>query len=471
MNYYYYYCNKDEESYFITNLTQILISQGLADKEKIHTEYRLPKMDGSRLYRADIYLDIESISLHENNCVTKINGPIVFELKRQLQFDTVSNYLKLHKQLQLFEKYQSFILIYFNENDFSKSLPDKFPSDLNFYVYDYQWFLNALRQGEISNTQQESSQLRYKEIEDRENQDWNVKRQHILESAKTDFNQGNNISLFLGAGVSMAVGLPSWNTLLERMLHDQNFQDHLNGNDLTKISDNCGSSSIVLGRFIKSYHESHCQEELSKKQFTDIIHDALYKDFNNDFKSPLIIQLTELIKTGNITEIITYNFDNILETYLEKENIKYYPVFNNNTPQAGLSIYHVHGFIPMEKGNIATPMPVLSEEQYHAVYANAYNWGNVEQLHALNRTTCFFIGLSMNDPNLRRILEISHNEAADQTRHYVFLARRLNFDTEKKDKCFQYVQTEIFRNLGLNVIWYDKHEELPNLLRQLIKIN
>lgn len=173
-----------------------------------------------------------------------------------------------------------------------------------------------------------------------------------------------------------------------------------------------------------------------KKQFTDIIHDALYKDFNNDFKSPLIIQLTELIKTGNITEIITYNFDNILETYLEKENIKYYPVFNNNTPQAGLSIYHVHGFIPMEKGNIATPMPVLSEEQYHAVYANAYNWGNVEQLHALNRTTCFFIGLSMNDPNLRRILEISHNEAADQTRHYVFLARRLNLIQKRRINVF-----------------------------------
>lgn len=122
----------------------------------------------------------------------------------------------------------------------------------------------------------------------------------------------------------------------------------------------------------------------------------------------------------------------------------------------------------MDKGNVAKPMPVLSEEQYHEVYANAYNWGNVELLHALNRTTCFFIGLSMNDPNLRRILEISHNEAADQTRHYAFLARQQNFDTEKKDKCFQYVQTEIFKNLGLNVIWYNKHEELPVLLSQVI---
>ena len=387
-----------------------------------------------------------------------------------MQFDTVSNYLKLHKQLQSFRKYQNFILIYFNENNFSNYLPKKIPSKLNFHVYGCQQFLNALVKGRTDDGLFELSKSKNKEIDDRENEYWIIKKQQILESAKTDFNEGKNISFFLGAGVSIASGLPGWNTLLERMLHDKNFHNHLNGEDLNKISNNCGSSSIVLGRFIKSYYESHYQEKLSKRQFIDIIHNALYKDFNKDFTSPLIIQLTKLIKTGNIAEIITYNFDNILETYLEKEKIKYYPVFNNNAPQAGLlPIYHVHGFIPMGKGGIDTPMPVLSEEQYHEVYANAYNWGNVEQLHALNRTTCFFVGLSMNDPNLRRILEISHNEAADQTRHYVFLARQQNFDTEKKCKCFQYVQAEIFKNLGLNVIWYDKYEELPDLLSQLIK--
>ena len=59
MSYYYYY--KDEESYFIEKLTQFLINQNLANKEKIHIEYQLPQVDNIRLYRADIYLDIESL--------------------------------------------------------------------------------------------------------------------------------------------------------------------------------------------------------------------------------------------------------------------------------------------------------------------------------------------------------------------------------------------------------------------------
>lgn len=63
MSYYYYY--KDKESSFIEELTQILISQNLVDKEKIYVEYQLPIAGDSRLYRADIYLDIESISLKD----------------------------------------------------------------------------------------------------------------------------------------------------------------------------------------------------------------------------------------------------------------------------------------------------------------------------------------------------------------------------------------------------------------------
>lgn len=186
MNDYYY---KDKESAFSEELEQILMTQELNEKEKIHKEYLLSQADNNYQYRADLYLDIKSLPLKdENGNSTEIPGPIVFELKRQLQFDTVSRCLKLHKRLQPTDRYRSFVLIYFNENHFSRNLQTSQPAP------------------------------------------------------------------------------------------------------------------------------------------------------------------------------------------------------------------DMHGFIPQNKGGIDTPMPVLSEEQYHEVYANAYNWGNIEQLHALNRTTCFFVGLSMTTP-------------------------------------------------------------------------
>ena len=442
------------ESEFIEQLKHFF------DKDKVKIEYSLYNAEGIHKYLADVYLNIETLHLKINEKDIEIQGPIAIELKRQLQFDTASRYFRLHKQLKAFNTYQSFILIYDKENELSENL--KRIKKEGFYIYNKKEFLDSLGQ---HNPEKDTGTVLGPNIEDK---DWKIERTEILTEAKKDFAQGN-ISLFLGAGVSMAAGLPGWNTLLERMLSETNgYQDHLDSTDLDNISNACGFSSIVLGRFVKAYHENHGSSNLSKDKFIAIIRNALYKDFDINQKSDLLCQLTRLIKTGYISEVITYNFDNILETYLENDNIECYPIFKNNAPQQRFPIYHVHGFIPQQKEDLDTPMPVLSEEQYHEVYANAYNWGNIEQLHALNRTTCFFIGLSMNDPNLRRILEISHHEADEQERHYVFLSRQTKFKTEKKDKCYQYVQTKILNRLGLNVIWYDKHDELPKLLRQLM---
>lgn len=50
---------------------------------------------------------------------------------------------------------------------------------------------------------------------------------------------------------------------------------------------------------------------------------------------------------------------------------------------------------------------VLIENDNHRIYSEVFDWSNVEQLRALTRCTCFFAGLSLKDPNLRRLLEIA----------------------------------------------------------------
>ena len=111
---------------------------------------------------------------------------------------------------------------------------------------------------------------------------------------------------------------------------------------------------------------------------------------------------------------------------------------------------------------------VLTEDDYHQVYSEVFDWSNVEQLHALTRCTCFFIGLSLNDPNLRRLLEIAQRGSSKSVRHYVFLERKSEYEIiEKAEKDFQ-IRENMLADLGLNVIWYkgnDEHKELPELLK------
>ena len=103
---------------------------------------------------------------------------------------------------------------------------------------------------------------------------------------------------------------------------------------------------------------------------------------------------------------------------------------------------------------------MLGEKEYHKIYQESYNWGNVEQLHALCRSTCFFIGLSMMDPNLRRLIDISIDGSEIETVHYAFL-RRIEYDVPFMEK--------IMRGFGINCIWYNNFEDLPNLIYQLIE--
>lgn len=54
------------------------------------------------------------------------------------------------------------------------------------------------------------------------------------------------------------------------------------------------------------------------------------------------------------------------------------------------------------------------------------NWANLTQLNFLLNSTCIFIGLSMADPNLRRLLDIASKKSkvnTDCCKHYVILER------------------------------------------------
>lgn len=98
---------------------------------------------------------------------------------------------------------------------------------------------------------------------------------------------------------------------------------------------------------------------------------------------------------------------------------------------------------------------------------NAYLWSNTEQLHALDKNTCFFIGLSMTDPNLRRLLDASKRSCPGENSasHYAFLPKdpSCHITTEQTER--------IMLEMGVNVIWYDSkdnHKELAELVTEIM---
>lgn len=80
-------------------------------------------------------------------------------------------------------------------------------------------------------------------------QDWKSWRDQFIDNARYAYTK-NPCTFFLGAGVSMDAGGPSWEKLLKKILH--RFK-HIEGKkDFDKIYNACGFSPIILGRYASS---------------------------------------------------------------------------------------------------------------------------------------------------------------------------------------------------------------------------
>lgn len=311
----------------------------------------------------------------------------------------------------------------------------------------------------------------------------NVSAPDLIDLAK-DTAAHDKITLFLGAGVSMDANLPSWNNLLEALLVKKNNSpfEYINEANSESISTCLANSSIVAGRYImegyraavkRQYGDKKSElevEEITRNEVVGRMRTVLYRNQNKNNNSDLVKALASIASEKNVKQLITYNYDDLIEFNLSDTD-KFVSVYDETvTHMNGLKpIYHVHGYIPRDKTIPGTP--VLSEREYHKLYSRMHHWANVVQLNALYTTTCFFVGFSMTDPNQRRLLDLARNVdlgsiEVGNAQHYIFL-RRQNLKGEavkavNEEHCKE-IENMMFE-LGLNVIWFDEFENLPKCL-------
>lgn len=271
----------------------------------------------------------------------------------------------------------------------------------------------------------------------------------------------NNCTVVLGAGISIDAGAKSWNDLLKSLLqrsieHTPIGQHNEDFNDVNRC---CGWSALITARYImRSMESSVVIPEIRKILYTRGPNDHINKP------SALFI-IARLIKQFKIESVITFNYDQFLEEALKKINVQFVPfVGKGETHKKELPIYHVHGMVSRTDDG-ATDLPVLSEREYHALYADAFHWANIELVRAFTRNTCFFIGLSMTDPNLRRLLDIAKIRDDKSVRHFILMRKepvKYNIPNPAKDAKHWAIMEAQFRELGLNIIWYDYDDNNPN---------
>ncbi|MBI5726961.1 MAG: TIR domain-containing protein [Ignavibacteriales bacterium] len=282
--------------------------------------------------------------------------------------------------------------------------------------------------------------------------------------------RAGRLTLMGGAGVSIGAGIPSWELLLLRLLETMlnkisaGKKSHLKKPNADEFRQRYGSTALIIGKYLKTNLGNDFLPELRN---------ALYAD------NPLTCQTIDAIvnlarpqRDGKpLDSIITFNFDGLIEENLTRNNIKHKSIYSEGLRNATneLPVYHVHGYLP-RKGKIPQASEIVfSEDAYHTQFTDPFSWSNLIQLNKLSQNTCLLIGLSLSDPNLRRLLDVANRKNPTRALNHYVIKKTPNSNPKNDtvDELAFLLEEQDANELGLNVIWVDDFDEIPDLLHSI----
>jgi hypothetical protein len=303
------------------------------------------------------------------------------------------------------------------------------------------------------------------------------------------------MTFIIGAGVSASAGLPLWNTLLQRICATFFGQWGLDIAERTRSVNSPPESLsiynleddlfdiLISDEFIKAA-EKFAEEDalLVAQQIKNCIRDVDWRYllrkivYNYDSagnynirKSKLIQDLAEFCANSqNLQAVISYNWDNIFEREAKELGVKISPIWEGKQRHNvdSLPIYYPHGYLPLDGGPVTKI--ILAESDYQQEATEIYSWANLVQIQAFSSSVCVFWGTSMIDPNLRRLLRISIENAS--TFHYAFLPNKCH--NEQTETMLEALFERDLLRLGVKIIRFpvdnlseDPYSRLPELIK------
>jgi len=406
-------------------------------------------------------------------------GPCVIEIKYYINTEIIERILRRTLRTNL--KFSSLLLITNSPpsrlKKLKSSLQNRFP-DVELEIYGKEKIKDLSSKHPEAAFTYDRAYLN-QAVEILEKRDFNEITKQNLESLKSAYLE-DQLVLFVGAGVSLASGLPSWESLLNRLIislidNNPSFKSLVDSREhlVELFKSEIPASPLITARILR---------DSLGNDFSDSVRSSLYLDFDPSKSSEIVEEIGALCVPGRVRQglasVVTYNYDEIIEIELRRRSVDFFIVVSEgDTPSKNeLPIFHPHGFLPF-KGNLNLKYRkslVLSEEAYHSQFIDPYAWPNITQLNLLRNNVCLFVGLSMTDPNLRRLLEIS-NQKRPGVRHYAILKDHWKPNKKigeiagigKVTNVLRGLEESTFNKLGVSVIWVNDHSDVPNIIREI----
>ncbi len=211
--------------------------------------------------------------------------------------------------------------------------------------------------------------------------------------------QKDRAAYFVGAGLSVGAGLPSWNSLMDELIELADQQPFIPKDKIEEYRNLSGDNNNFL------FLAEDLKTELGKERFSSFMEEK--------FQDSTILPTKnhELIVQANCSIILTINYDALLERaynniYRDWPNSFIYSESKyaaNNFWKGKFFILKAHGDAKRDVDSI-----ILSQRDYRKVLYREPGYRSLLQA-VFSQKSIVFVGVSMTDPEFNQLLDYLHD--------------------------------------------------------------
>jgi SIR2-like domain len=261
-----------------------------------------------------------------------------------------------------------------------------------------------------------------------------------------------SLSVFVGAGASSEVGLPTWTELVRRLA--------------TKVvQDEPPESHERLLAFIMDAGPlaaaERVERSLTDSALVDEIKIALYQDDSPDAVRPgrLCEAVADLRMAWPEVRIITTNYDQLLVKAIRDRAGAAKSYCGSSEKQE--AVFHLHGVVGFEHPEDGLNEIVLTEHQF---LAPGSGWRRELVSRALTEGPCLFVGASLTDLSLLTPLHVASGTSGH--RHVVLFSRDPQVESGERNKR-ESIDRARWDALNVQVLFADNYADVAQFVDEV----
>jgi hypothetical protein len=271
-----------------------------------------------------------------------------------------------------------------------------------------------------------------------------------------------HLSVLVGAGASIAAGLPSWDELALRLLSGAGAID----------------DAATARAYIASQDPTVAAEAARAvcEDWSTLVRQSLYGDAEDLYPRALHLAVANLAATRpDAVSLLTVNFDDLLEDAVrdavaELGRTEQVESRAAASPRAGSGtheVQHLHGLLPKDGSRAAGDL-VLTLSDFNNLAATAHPWQASALTEAMSRGPLLLVGTSYRDVDIRQWLHAVRVQLDAHGGNVVALVARESLGLSRRE--FADVGGALRQQwsaIGIHALLLQDHAEAAQVLREL----